>query len=108
MVNPIEPGERVAVVLNRINEKKHKIYFVGYGKYDGLYECPNSIKKLKKLALNKKILLGRITLENGGTAWLYNCWIHRAERFDELFIEDIYKEGWKVINVDLNGKFRKI
>lgn len=110
MIEPIKIGERVAVVLKKIDKKNKKIYLVGYGTYVGekiLGEKSIIRVSGKKLVFKASEMHYRIDLDDGTFMWSFNCWFHRINRFNELFFDDIYNEGWKIIKVTSKGKRRK-
>jgi hypothetical protein len=109
MIEPIKIGERVAVVLKKINEENKKIYLVGYGTYAGekiLGEKSIIRMSGKKLLFKASDIHHRIDMDDGSFMWEFNCWFHREKRFNELFITE-NKENWKVIKVTSKGKRRK-
>lgn len=104
----LQIGDRIGFILKLRNEKKH-CYFVGYGIYEGEFkpdiEDFKNIKKKKRIKMIENIKGScRFKLDSGETVWQWQGWWLSEERFKEVFINDCYKEGWKVINVDMKGK----
>ena len=104
----IEINDRVGIIL-KIDNETRKCYFLGYGIYEGKYvpSGDNLSKKAKMLSRYKKESC-RFKLDDGNIIYDIDCWIMSEGRFNAVFVNDEYKEGWKVINVDIKGKRRKI
>lgn len=100
----IEVGDRVATILE-LNNNKHKCYFLGYGAYQGKQIVPENTegKKCKRF-IKFHIPAGKIEMDDGNIYWDFQCWIMGEKRFKEVFIKDCYKEGWKIVEVDLKGR----
>lgn len=112
----IQSGYRVALVLkNDIKSETEKIcYFLGYASCIGQIIVTNKDLLVQKNWNNKSKRWYKARLpdkpywafkkEDGEIFYEFECWFMLEERFRKAFIEDEYKEGWKVINVDRNGK----
>jgi len=108
---PLEINEEIAFVRG-MNSNKHICYLLGYGKYLGKYiptkDEINNIKRKDKKSLAFRIKEAcKFLLKDGNIYWEWDGYFINKNRFKELFIDDIYKEGWKIIYVDKNGRWRK-
>jgi hypothetical protein len=93
-MEPIKEGERIAVIYKN-DVTKRLCYFIGYGVF------------IEKIITHGNIFEGKAKLDSGEEINLFKYWFMLEERFNELFVKDCYDEGWKIINVYLNGKRRK-
>ena len=104
-MEPLKPNDRAALISKNYT-KRHLCYFMGYGVYEGRYEIPYN-KKLdrtgRKLAVNGELHC-RFRLDDGKVFFDYECWNMSEERFKVVFVNDEYKEGWKVIKVNRKSK----
>lgn len=107
-MEPFNIGERIGIIL-KLDTRKRNCFFLGYGIYEGKFIPPANVpsKKGKKLH-NEHESTDRFLCDDGNTYWMYESWIISEERFKEVFINDCYKENWKVINVDIHGKRRSV
>jgi ribosome biogenesis GTPase A len=108
---PLRFNERVAFIRGT-NSKKHICFFLGYGIYLGkqtptIKEINNIKRKDKKLIANKMNKADKFLLDDGNIYWAWDGYFISIERFKKLFINDYYKEGWRIINVDNKGRWRK-
>jgi hypothetical protein len=105
----MEIGDRVGVILKTNNETR-KCYFLGYGIYEGKYKLDARYcsKRAVNVLINLDVDLCRFKLDDGDKIYDADCWFMSEERFNAVFVNDEYKEGWKIINVDRKGKRRKI
>lgn len=73
--NPIRIGDRVAAVANI---KDGKVYFYGYGVYQGRHVPPivHELDSLSKPQQNPRILL-----DSGKIIWGFECWWLRERDF---------------------------
>jgi hypothetical protein len=98
-------GSRVAII-SKLDTFKHKCYFIGYGIFSDRCLIPfnkNLNRDGKKLSKLNGLHCKFITDDNK-IFYDYECWIISEERFKKVFIEDEYKEGWKVIRVNRKSK----
>jgi hypothetical protein len=107
----IEINDRVGVILKTDNKTK-ECFFLGYGIYEGKF-IPDIIncskKKLKhvKGLIKTNLEVCRFKLDNKEIYYDFDIWFMSAKRFEDVFIHDEYEEGWKIVNVDRKGKWRK-
>jgi predicted PolB exonuclease-like 3'-5' exonuclease len=101
---PLEVGERIAAIL-KLNVMNKKCYFLGYGVYEGKDIVPeNTSGKRSKKFIRFHIPCCKLCMDDGNIYYDFQCWFMSEERFKEVFIKDCYKEGWKVVEVDLKGR----
>lgn len=110
----IEIGERIAFIKNT-NARNRKCYLLDYGKYLGKYiPTEDDIllvtnKKKKKLMRKNSNEACKFLLDDGTIVWFpWDGWFMLESRFKEVFINDCFNEGWKVVNIDMKGRRRKI
>jgi len=107
----IKIGDRIGLIL-KTNVNTKECFFLGYGVYEGRF-VPDIINCSKKYRKNAKWLIRenkeicRFKLDNGEIFYEFDTWCMSEERFNAVFVNDEYKEGWKVINIDRYGKRRK-
>ena len=103
----IEINDRVALIL-KTNVPNKQCFFLGYGIYEGRFPLDKKYcsKKVKKLDVKKDDSC-RFKLDNGEIYFDIDIWVMSEERFNAAFINDEYKEGWKIINIDRKGRRRK-
>lgn len=101
----IQINDRVAVISKNV-VKLHRCYFIGYGVYNGKYTIPynNKLNSYTKKLSKSFIPCGKFTLDDGRIFYDCEVWIMSEERFIKAFVEDEYKEGWKVIKVNRKSK----
>jgi hypothetical protein len=101
----IQPNERVALI-SKTNTKKHLCYFIGYGIYCGKFTVPLNDKLDKKgRAIAKKFIpCCKFITDDNKIFYDYECWEISEERFKAAFVNDEYKEGWKVIKVNRKSR----
>jgi len=104
----IEVNDRVGIIINTKDSTK-ECFFLGYGIYEGKYipSGDNLSKKAKLLSKEKKESC-RFKLDDGNIIYATDCWFMFEERFNAVFVNDEYEEGWKIINVDIKGKRREM
>ena len=104
-MEPLKPGERIALISKNDNGR-HISYLIGYGIYDGFFEIPYS-KRLDKIGKQLAKRGGthcRFHLDNGCVLFDYECWFMAEDRYKEVFINDEYKEGWRVVHINKKSK----
>jgi hypothetical protein len=103
-MEPLQIGDRVGVIL-KLNEKKRECYFLGYGTYMGKSLVPEDAvgKKCKKF-IKFHIPAGKIIMDDKNVYWDFQCWIMSEERFNKVFVNDCYDEGWEIIDIDIHGR----
>ena len=105
-MNPLEINDRIAVIL-KSDAKTRQCYFLGYGIYEGKMPLDKQYcsKKVKKMNLGK-VDSHRFKLDNGEIYFDIDVWFMSEERFNAAFVNDEYKAGWKVVNIDRKGRRR--
>ena len=101
----LQVNDRVALI-SKTNSRKHKCYFIGYGIYNGKFTVPLNDKLDKKgRAIAKKFIpCCKFTTDDDKIFYDYECWFMSEERFKAAFVNDEYKEGWKVIKVNRKSR----
>jgi hypothetical protein len=101
----IEINDRIAFI-EKLDTAKKLCYFIGYGKYLGKVKVTKEIseiipykKRLQKLSIGKEVCY--FILDNGSITYQWNGWWVSENRFKEMFIDDCYKEGWKIVVVEI-------
>ena len=105
----LQIGDRVGVIL-KTNGITRQCFFLGYGIYEGKQPLDfNYISSKMKRKLGDSNKEGhRFKLDNGEIYYDVDIWFMGEERFNAVFVNDEYEEGWKIINVDRKGRRRKI
>jgi hypothetical protein len=115
-MEPIEVNSRVALIL-KLDDNKRNCYFLGYGIYEGKFVPDIGVlkriyNKKRRRMIETSIKDGkencRFILDEGQILYDFDCWMMEEERFKVVFIDDVYDEGWKVININIYGKRRKV
>jgi hypothetical protein len=101
----IEINDRIAFI-EKLDTAKKLCYFIDYGKYLGKVKVTKEIseiipvkKRLQKLSIGKEVCY--FILDNGNIVYQWSGWWVSENRFKEIFIDDCYKEGWKIVNVEI-------
>ena len=101
----LQVNDRVALI-SKTNSRKHKCYFIGYGIYNGKFTVPLNDKLDKKGRYISKNFIPccKFTTDDDKIFYDYECWFLSEERFKAAFVNDEYKEGWKVIKVNRKSR----